>query len=130
MTEHDEQVALFSWIDLMIGQYPELEWCFAIPNGAKLPWRRNKSGKRYSSEAMHLKKEGLLPGVPDICLPVMRGIYGALYIEMKYGSNKPSEAQRQMIDYLNKAGYKAVVCYDWEEAKDIILWYLRLANIK
>jgi hypothetical protein len=128
MSEHEEQVALFAWADLMVTQYPELEFMFAIPNGAKLPWRRNSKGKRYSPEAMNLKREGLLPGVPDVMLPCARGIYFGLFVEMKYGTNKPSEAQREVMAYLNKAGYKVAVCYDWEEASRTILWYLRLTK--
>jgi hypothetical protein len=79
-SEHDEQVNLFHWADIMSPQYPELALLHAIPNG----------GKRNINVARKLKEEGQKAGVPDICLPVPRGEYHGLYIEMKYGRNKPT----------------------------------------
>ena len=38
---------------------------------------------------------GVKAGVPDLCLPVPMNGYAGLYIEMKYGSNKPT-AQKRM----------------------------------
>ena len=48
--------------------------------------------------AANLKKEGVKRGVPDICLPVSRGKYHGLYIEMKAGKNKPSKEQKEWIN--------------------------------
>ena len=33
-TEHIEQALLFKWATFSSGKYPELEYMFAIPNGA------------------------------------------------------------------------------------------------
>ena len=66
------------------------------------------------------------PGVPDICLPVPKGRYHALYIEMKRPKGgRVSEAQTWWIDKLNKAGNLAVVCHGFDEAKAIILGYVQ-----
>lgn len=90
---------------------------YAIPNG----------GKRDPIEGAHLKQQGVKAGVPDICLPVARGNYHALYIELKVGKNKPSEKQKNYIGNLNKDENLAVVCYGFDEARKQIEEYLQLA---
>jgi hypothetical protein len=128
MAEHDEQAAVINWAQFLTGQYPELGLLFAIPNGAKLPYfeARSRSGKKYrwSPEAEKLKAEGLKPGVPDLFLPVARKGYNGLFIELKYGRNKPSEQQVAYLDALSAQGYLAVVCWGAEEAIETITEYL------
>lgn len=113
-SEHEEQTALFNWAAWEVTRYPELDLMFAIPNG----------GKRHPATAVKMKQEGVKPGVPDIFLPVPRGKYHGLFIEMKFGKNKPTEAQLQYIEALKFQGYKAVVCYSAQDAKQVILNYL------
>jgi len=72
--EHDEQVTVISWADSNVSKYPQLRWLHAIPNG----------GHRSKAQAGKLKAEGVKSGVADLCLPVARRGYNALYIEMKY----------------------------------------------
>jgi len=128
MAEHDEQAAVIDWAQLMSGQIPELWLLYAIPNGAKLPYfkTRDKRGKEYrwSPEAKKLKEEGLRPGVPDLCLPVPRKEFHGLYIEMKDGDNKPTEAQTAYLDALAAQGYLAVVCWGAEDAVEVLTEYL------
>lgn len=112
--ESVEQMCLFRWAGYMLGQYPELKLMYHIPNG----------GSRNKIEAANLKKQGVKPGVPDICLPVARGKYHALYIEMKAGTNKCSESQKQWIADLTQEDNLAVVCYGWENAVKVITEYL------
>ena len=123
-TEHDDQVRIFAWAEIVRGAYPELDLLYAIPNGAKLPWRKNPSGQRYSPEAKRLKAEGLKSGVPDICLPVPVGQYHGLYIELKHDNNKPSQEQLGWISALKKHGYYAEVVWGWETATLLIKRYL------
>lgn len=78
----------------------------AIPNG----------GKRNAREAYFLKLEGVSAGFPDLFVPELCSCYGGLFIELKVGKNKPTKAQQDWIDYLNYAGYLAVVCYGHLEA--------------
>lgn len=117
--EHDEQVALFEWARMNEKKYPQLKFMFAIPNG----------GARHPAVARKLKAEGVKPGVPDIFLPVPapcgRTSYG-LFIEMKSGKNKLSQAQKIFREYLTCAQYTHVICYSWGEAKSEILFYLGL----
>ena len=61
---------------------------------------------------------------PDLCLPVARGKYHGLYIELKAGKNKPTEKQKEWLKNLEKQGHKTAVAYSYEAAADIILNYL------
>lgn len=83
-------------------------------------------GKRSKTTGAALKRQGLKSGVPDICLPVPRGKYHGLYIEMKYGDNKTTKNQRKWLDMLSGQGYKTAVCYDWISAAEVIFKYLEI----
>lgn len=115
-TEAAEQAAVFEWAEYHIGKHPELAYMFHPPNG----------GSRHAAEAANLKRQGVRSGVPDICLPVPRGGFHGLWIELKrdkYG--KLSEPQRDYIRFLSDQGYKAGVCYGADEAIRAIEKYLR-----
>lgn len=115
-SEADEQKALFEWAEWAKGKYPALALIFAIPNG----------GSRHPAEAFHLKQQGVRAGVPDICLPVPNPFHSALFIELKRRKGgRVSDDQRGWIAALNRVGNLAVVCKGWEEARDVILEYLR-----
>lgn len=119
--EHDEQVMLFQWAALAQGQHPELRLLVAIPNG----------GERHKAVAAKLKAEGVKPGFPDIMLPVARCGRHGLFIELKRRNGVPSDvkpSQRSWLDALEAEGYRVVVAYGWEEARDGILFYLSGGN--
>lgn len=114
--EGEEQATLFSWAKMKTYFYPELEMMFHIPNG----------GKRSKTEAARFKAEGVKPGVPDICLPVPRGGYHGLYIELKRRrDSSTSEYQKEWIEKLRSQGYAAEVCKGWEAAAELIEKYLK-----
>lgn len=114
-TEHSEQVALMQWVRMAIAKHPELGLLYAIPNAAK----------RSPRLAAHMKAEGLRSGVPDLCLPVARGGYHGLYIELKRRKGgSVSVEQKTWIDLLNQQKYKAVVCHGWEMAQVVLRAYL------
>ena len=113
-TEHEEQVALFQWAEANEGEHEELKLLFAVPNG----------GYRPMTTAAQLKAEGVRSGVPDCCLPVARGRFHSLWIEMKRKPNRPTEAQEHWISTLRDYGHSAVVCYGAQEAIDVIKAYL------
>jgi hypothetical protein len=116
-TESQEQAALFEWADEWAAKrFPELKLLHHIPNG----------GNRPGVTGAILKREGVKPGVPDISLPVARGPYHGLYIELKRTvSGKISKAQQRWLDALTKEGYRAVVCLGFGEAKAAIERYLQ-----
>lgn len=116
--EADEQKKLFRWADFMKTEYPELDMMFHIPNG----------GSRNKLEAANLKKQGVRAGVPDICLPVARGGYHGLFIELKFGKNKTTAKQDEWLSKLNEKGYAVAVCYGCKKAQDKILKYLNLGE--
>lgn len=118
-TEAEEQTALFSWAEFAQAQYPELALMFHVPNG----------GSRHQIEAARLKAQGVKPGVPDIFLPVPRGGYHGLYIELKRRDkrlSKISNAQKIWLTALGGQGYKCLVCFGADEAEREITNYLRL----
>lgn len=116
--EANEQEILFRWARLVRCTYPELDLLYHIPNG----------GSRNELEAASLKRQGVKAGVPDLCLPVARGMHHGLYIEMKYGKNKTSGQQEKWLDALAKQGYAVAVCYGFEEAQKILIKYLEIGR--
>lgn len=119
MTEAQEQRCLFEWANLVKQEFEELELMYHIPNG----------GKRDKKTAVNLKREGVKAGVPDICLPVARGQYHGLYIELKTSKGKVSKNQKIWLENLDKQGYATIVCYGWLEAKEVLKEYLKNPNI-
>jgi hypothetical protein len=106
--------------------YPGLELMFAIPNG----------GLRDKRVASQLKAEGVKAGVLDIFLPVPKiyvdkitgnqFAYCGLFIEMKYGTNKPSPEQEEFANAVVRQGYYVALCYSWQEAVEAIKNYYAL----
>ena len=94
--EDTEQMGVIDWANWNLQRFPELKMLYHVPNG----------GKRNPAEAARFKAMGVKAGVPDLCLPVPMNGYAGLYIEMKYGSNKPTAAQKEWIKNLKEYGYK------------------------
>lgn len=114
--ESDEQISLFQWAKLAQCQYPELKLLHAIGNG---------NAKRSIVQGARMKREGVKAGVSDVMLPVARGGYHGLYIELKIKGGKVSNSQEWWIAETTKQGYYSTVCYGWVEAKEVIEGYLR-----
>jgi len=72
--------------------------------------------KIISSIENKMKSLGKKKGIPDLFLPVIRGVYGGMYVEMKYGKNKVTKEQLYWLTLLKKQGYHCVVCYSAKEA--------------
>ena len=116
-TERDEQVRLVQWARIRAGQVPELQLLFAVPNG----------GQRDVRVAARLSGEGVRAGVPDLCLPVPRGVHHGLYIELKrIKGGKVSPAQAWWHQQLRTQGYRVIVALGWEAAREEIEAYLAL----
>lgn len=111
--ETTEQIALFNWAMRNTHVLPCLSLMYHVPN----------EGKRTNGQV--LKAMGMKNGVPDVCLPVASHNFHGLYLEMKYGNNKPTKAQEEYMAALRQQGYKTVVCYGAEEAKTEIMDYLQ-----
>lgn len=75
-TEHQVQSSMVVWARLQ----PWMK-VFAIPNGAKLPFKKNAKGKRIAPQAAKLKKEGMTPGVSDLLVMYPNG--RVVFVEVK-----------------------------------------------
>jgi hypothetical protein len=121
-TEEGHGTFLNSWAHQAGATRPELRRLFHVPNG----------GLRHPAVAASLRRQGVKPGVPDYLLLCPRGCWHGLAIELKVpayplhkkkaGTTTPE--QEDWLEHLHSQGYKCLVCWGWEEAKDAILEYL------
>jgi len=124
-SEHSHQVGLMAWSSLpeVRETFPELRWLYAIANGGS----RGDTDQSRRIEGGKMKAEGVKTGVSDLNLPVKRGQWSGLYIELKKMPGKgvgPSDDQLEFIEFARAQGYAACVCYGWREARDTIIAYL------
>jgi hypothetical protein len=113
-SESAHQKAFFCWAALNGNKYPGLHLMFAIANGSL---RNIITGAR-------LKAEGVKAGVPDIFLPVMTARAPGLFLELKRSGGIVAKEQIWWLRELEKQGYRAEVCYGWQEAVKVIEDYL------
>lgn len=116
-SEQSEQKWLMEWSmqPSVREQYPELAMLYHIPN-------ENKD----KITATILKSMGVKAGVPDLHLPIPSGRYHSLYIEMKARDGKPEPEQLWWAEHLKANGHAHAFCYGWEQAREVLLWYLNL----
>lgn len=114
-SEAQEQEALIEWANMTRNKFPMLFRLFHIANG----------GSRHPAEAVHLKKQGVKPGVPDLFLPWPVKPFHGLWVEMKSQTGRVSPLQVEWIEWLRSAGYAAFVCMGFYAAQDCILSYLK-----
>lgn len=115
--ERVEQEALFQWAAAMERKEPRLRLLNASLNGVRLS----------PHQAVMAKKGGMKKGYPDVFLPVEVDGCNGLFIEMKRRDGKPSDVkkeQREWLTDLETQGYRALVCFGWEEAVQVIERYL------
>lgn len=120
--EHQHQVALINWAQrTRLPEHNDIKpgatvatYLLAIPNG----------GKRNVREAVRLKAEGVKPNVSDLLLPLRRHGFGSLWLEMKAPGKKPTEKQREWLDLMALAGYRAEWADNWLNAAEIIAEYV------
>lgn len=113
--EHKNQHALITWWAIACKRYYLPEFAlFAVPNG----------GARNAVTGAILKREGVRKGITDLILLAPNKTHHGLLIEMKASKGVVSKDQQEFIDYANSQNYKAIICYDWQSASDIITNYL------
>ncbi len=116
MSEHHEQCAFFHYVQIRANQQPELNYIFAIPNG----------GQRHVLVAAKLKREGVKPGVSDIFVPIARGGFHGLFIELKFGKNPLSKTQKEFGTAVSEQGYKFAMAVGSDKAIEILESYLSM----
>ena len=129
--ESDMQIALFDMIYLHESKYPLLRRIFHVPN-------EGYSGVKGRAKGQKRHREGVRAGIFDIFVDVPRWgevigeidaypVYATvpgLRIELKAPGGKMSDAQTDWLNYYREAGYRAKICFSWEEAWEIICDYL------
>lgn len=109
--EHQIQVACINYFRLKFRD----ALIFAIPNG----------GARDIRVAQKLKAEGVLAGVPDLCIPIPRKGYNALYIEMKAGKKGVvSDKQKEIMERLTNNGCLCKVCRSFDDFQKVVDDYM------
>lgn len=116
--EEDLQMACAAWLFEMELEFPDLAFMFHSPNG----------GARSKRTRGRLKAMGTRRGVPDWLLPLPRGAFTGLAIEMKSSSGTLSEKQRAWLTRLAKAGYLTGSARTVDEFKGLVLRYLGAAS--
>ena len=108
--EHIDQVKVVQHIRAF---YPD---CIiaAIPNG----------GDRSASERVRLHSEGVLAGMPDLCVLEPKNGFHGLFIEMKTKAGVVSDKQSSVGLQLNAKGYLCLVSRSAPDAIKIIEDYL------
>ena len=115
-TEESEQVALFEYAAYQ--REPEWSLLFSIPNGG---YRKLKTGAR-------LKRTGLKSRIPDIFLPVGKGMYNGLFVEMKSDRGTVQKNQKEWHTTLRTQGYRVDVCRGCGPAVRTIEGYLQMST--
>lgn len=117
--EYQMQAALFTWArnPAVLAKHPDIALLEGSMNGVKLT----------AAQAGKAKAAGMLKGAHDITLPVPRGSFIGLSIELKAGKNKPTPEQIAYGEALINQGWKVLYVWnDWLEVKDEIERYMKL----
>ena len=114
--EHRIQCAIVKWARDMSRTHPELGLLYAIPNG----------GNRDAVTGAIMKREGVLAGIPDLCLPVQTIFSGAIYLEVKTPRGRVSNAQESIHRNLRKQGNEVFVVRSAQDGIELIRNYLGL----
>lgn len=115
-TEDQHQAFVIAWADLVgVREFPELRWLHHIPNG----------GARDHVTGARLKAQGVRRGIFDLSLPVARGGFHGLYVEMKRRGERLRPEQREFEAFVAMQGYCTRIAYSGREAVEMIVRYLR-----
>lgn len=120
-TEEEMHMQIVQAISCLEAKYTDLKWIHHSPSEVSSPAR-----------AVKMKKMGTRAGVMDLewCLvrEVTEGfgetkVYNGLAIELKAGKNNLTPSQKERKEWLERQGWKVLVCRSAQEAVDAILQY-------
>ena len=117
--EDRESTALWNWAQM----FPVLrEHLYHIPNG----------GNRNPREGARMKGMGVRAGVHDYHLPVPRGGFHGLWVELK--ATPPNAAavsvgQKEWEVKMRDLGHAVYICKGWETAMKVFRWYLAMPPV-
>lgn len=109
MAEIDEQINVVTWCRMQGIRI------IHIPN----------EGKRSQYVGRQLVAAGLAKGFPDLFIPIPKGGFHGMAIEMKFGKNTLTEEQRDWLRFLKDQGYAVHVSYSFEDARHKITQYMQ-----
>jgi len=69
---------------------------------------------------------GVVPGIPDICVPIARKAWHGLYLEFKTKKGRVSPEQKNIHALMTEQQYKVVVVRSAQEAQGELENYLGL----
>jgi hypothetical protein len=110
--ESNTQIESVYWFKLA---YPK-KIIFHIPNG----------GYRNAIEGARFKREGVLKGMIDLCIPEPNKSFHGLYVELKAKKGKLSPEQKDLIAKLMERGYCVQTCHSFDEFKETVDEYFKL----
>lgn len=113
-SEDQELVAFFDWVRWNESGDSLFSLIFHIAN-------ERKTSPRAGA---YLKRKGVRAGIPDVCVPVARHGYSAMYVELKIKPNKISDAQKERMLALHGAGNCVRVAWSAQELINLVKWYL------
>lgn len=114
VTEDAIQRQIVFWMRM---QFPDVcQWLHHSPNGG---WRAPATGAR-------LKAAGTRKGFPDLILPMGRGGFVGLALELKAKDGRATQEQIEWLEMLSGEGWHASVAIGFDAAKDTIQGYMRL----
>ena len=119
-SEFDEQARIVKWARFWQIKYPGLKLLNGSMNGVHLT----------KAQAGKAKAAGMVAGWPDINLPVARGGFNGLYIELKVGRRKPQAHQEAILKALATQGHCCQAIWGSDAAIDFIKDYLEGKIIK
>ena len=108
--EHSQQCRLVARVRAF---YPDV-LIAAIPNG----------GSRTAQERVSMHAEGVMAGMPDLCVLEPSGGFHGLFIEMKTHEGVVAAAQKDVARRLNAKGYLCIVARSAEDAWGFVEDYL------
>ena len=108
-----EQAKVIAWARANERNYPYLWMLHSSLNGVKMT----------KAQAVRAIAQGMKKGVADLFLPVKKGVYSGLYIEMKSEKGRTSIDQSKFLTAVSENDYLAHICYSAVEAIDKIKGY-------
>jgi len=119
LTEYEHQCKIFAWADIKSVEIPELKLINASLSGVRLSIGQAKKAKRA----------GMVKGFPDIFLPVPRGKFHGLFIELKRLKPRgyPSQDQDKWLKALAAQGYACSCCRGHDAAISVVVDYLNIS---
>lgn len=107
LSENSAQSLLFDWAEKHEEELPPLKYLYAIPNSKSF------------------QVPGVKSGLPDVCLAWPSGRFHSLYIELKRGRTRVTDEQKKWHKRLQEAGHLVRVCRRWEEARALLVSYIK-----